>query len=541
MPRFMLVLLVAIMALSAAPVRSGAAPAPLGAATAPGAFPAWSLDPPGADAPAPKSTTTVALQSFSADVKVAAIPETMEFALPGSLRVENGVVVSWYPAFWMSLQQCHGNDCTIIQIFEDCRVTDCQSGEAVTMAPEQGLRCDVRARTGAATHWWPCTLTINEARDTFHVTGTSMPALTNDPFYTFTQYVADPVVVRQGLSCYPRRGDQATATPAAGSNAVVLSDAAGDVAGMPCDAGGPTTIDAALDAATDIVQVNMQVAAQVPSPVSLDQYGLTGTWINTATPGEGFVFENYPSIDTLALGWFTYDKVSGGADRQRWYVLSGGTGANASLAELSVGVAYGGNFDAPPSLAVRPVGAATLTLDSCTHGTLDFYFYSDGSAGRIDVQRLTPNLDCTASGTGATSPPQHLLSGNWFDSSLNGQGIQFEFNQAQQLLFAPWYTYALNGSQFGAVPSSQRWYTLQLAGVDPAATSFHDIAIHSTTGGVFDSSHPTVTTRVGSADLVFQTCGSATLTYAFDAGENTGRTGSIDLVRVGPVPAGCTL
>ena len=104
MPRFMLALLVAVVAFSIAPGRSGAAPAPPGAATAPGAFPAWSLDPLAADAPAPKSTTTVALQSFSADVKVAAIPETMEFALPGSLRVENGVVVSWYPAFWMSLQ-----------------------------------------------------------------------------------------------------------------------------------------------------------------------------------------------------------------------------------------------------------------------------------------------------------------------------------------------------------------------------------------------------------------------------------------------------
>ncbi|TLY50710.1 MAG: Ig-like domain repeat protein, partial [Gammaproteobacteria bacterium] len=62
--------------------------------------------------------------------------------------------------------------------------------------------------------------------------------------------------------------------------------------------------------------------------VFLDQFGLTGTWYNAATSGQGFLLVSYPDLagagtGVIAGGWFTFDVVSGGADKQRWYSFSG--------------------------------------------------------------------------------------------------------------------------------------------------------------------------------------------------------------------------
>src|SRR5207342_184819 len=60
----------------------------------------------------------------------------------------------------------------------------------------------------------------------------------------------------------------------------------------------------------------------------LDQHGLTGSWYQAATSGQGFEVEIYPDLTAPGTGlaqvsWFTFDTTVGGADHQRWYTLSG--------------------------------------------------------------------------------------------------------------------------------------------------------------------------------------------------------------------------
>ena len=57
---------------------------------------------------------------------------------------------------------------------------------------------------------------------------------------------------------------------------------------------------------------------------------------------------------------------------------------------------------------------------------------------------------------------------------------------------------------------------------------------------MFDHSASTVVTQVGTASIVLHGCSTATLTYHFTSGSNAGKTGTLDLSRIGAAPAACT-
>ncbi len=62
--------------------------------------------------------------------------------------------------------------------------------------------------------------------------------------------------------------------------------------------------------------------------LDLNQHGLTGSWYEPATSGQGVEVEIFPDLATAGTGvaqvsWFTFDATTGGADRQRWYTLGG--------------------------------------------------------------------------------------------------------------------------------------------------------------------------------------------------------------------------
>ena len=48
------------------------------------------------------------------------------------------------------------------------------------------------------------------------------------------------------------------------------------------------------------------------------------------------------------MSWFTFDTVIGGAERQRWYTLSGPVVTGQPNASLTIFQNIGGNFNAPP-------------------------------------------------------------------------------------------------------------------------------------------------------------------------------------------------
>jgi len=295
--------------------------------------------------------------------------------------------------------------------------------------------------------------------------------------------------------------------------------------------------------ATNFSGSSASVAAA--SEVDLDQHGLTGSWYEPATSGQGFEVEVFPDRPTSGSGviqvsWFTYDNAVGGAERQRWYTLSGPVVSGAPNASLTIYQNTGGNFNAPPVTNAQAVGTATLSFDTCSSGQLA-YSFSDGTGrtGSIPLTRLTQNVTCSTTRAHPTNA-DFALSGNWYAPATSGQGFTVEVNPISGALFAAWYTYAPNGAGAGA--GGQRWYTAQqTAPLAPGSRSI-PVQIYETTRGVFDA--PTVpapnTVAVGSGTMAFQSCSAATFGYSFTGGSSNGLSGIITLSRVGPVPPGCT-
>jgi hypothetical protein len=290
------------------------------------------------------------------------------------------------------------------------------------------------------------------------------------------------------------------------------------------------------NATDDTVSVMTNTTAY--AGINPNQHGITGSWFNAATGGQGLEIELYPDLGApgqglLFGGWFTYDVSAAGG--QRWYALEGGVTSTSPIAVLGIYAGYGGNFAAPPVIPATQVGTATLTFTDCGNGLLSYSFY-DGRVGTIALSRLTANITCGANGDNGNAASNYLLSGSWFDASTGGQGFVFDVNPTQNNFFAAWYTYAPNGAQIGG-GASERWYTIQ-AGLNPGDKSITGAAIYSIAGGIFNNSAAPTPAPVGSADITFQSCNAATLKYTFP---NAGLSGTLNLTRTGPTPEGCSL
>ncbi len=274
---------------------------------------------------------------------------------------------------------------------------------------------------------------------------------------------------------------------------------------------------------------------------SLNQHGLTGSWYEAATGGQGIeveVFANASGPGSAFVSWFTFDSVIGGAERQRWYTAQGPVVTGQGNVALTIFQNTGGNFNAPPTTTAQAVGNATLSFTTCTSGQLT-YTFTDGTnrTGTIPLTRLTQNVTCAASPPYPTNA-DFALSGNWFGgAATSGQGLTVEVNPTSGAFFAAWYTYMPNSPSPGA--AGQRWYTAQAA-FTPGLRSI-PVTIYETTGGMFDAPTPTgqKTVAVGTGTMAFQSCSAATFSYSFTGGTSFGLVGSINLIRVGPVPPGC--
>jgi len=283
-------------------------------------------------------------------------------------------------------------------------------------------------------------------------------------------------------------------------------------------------------------------AAPATSP-DLNQHGLTGSWYEPATSGQGFAVQiipdQTPGNGVAFVSWFTFDTVVGGAERQRWYTLQGPVVTGQPNASLTIYQNTGGNFNAPPATNAQAVGTATLSFDTCSSGSLS-YTFSDGSSrtGTVPLTRLLPNVTCSLT-TPFPTNADFALSGSWYaGAATSGQGFTAEVAPNSGAFFLSWFTYAPSGANAGA--AGLRWYTAQGAFTPGLRTI--PVQIYETTGGVFDTPTPAgqATVQVGSGTMVFQSCSAATFSYTFTGGSSSGSSGTITLGRVGPVPPGCT-
>jgi hypothetical protein len=282
-----------------------------------------------------------------------------------------------------------------------------------------------------------------------------------------------------------------------------------------------------------------------PTTPDLNQHGLTGSWFEPATNGQGVELEVYPNLaapgtSTIQGAWFTYDvPPTGGADHDRWYTFSGNGQSGMTSVPITIYRNVGGNFNALPITAAAVVGSGTLSFTDCSNGTLA-YAFSDGSGrtGSIALTRLTPNVTCTV-GTTPGINTDFDYSGNWFDATTSGQGFVFDVNPLAPVFFLTWYTYAPAGQAAGA--AGQRWFTGQSSTFGAGARTVA-LTLFETTGGAFDqaSTPPPATVAVGTATVTLASCGSAQMQFNFTGGSSAGKAGTIALSRVGPTPPGCT-
>ena len=300
---------------------------------------------------------------------------------------------------------------------------------------------------------------------------------------------------------------------------------------------------------TNFAGATATLTATAPPPAGspdLNQHGLTGSWFESATSGQGIEIEVFPNLTgpgvSLVQGaWFTFDSApAGGVDRERWYTFNGPGQSGGANVPVKIFQNVGGNFNATPVTQATQVGTGTLTFADCSNATLS-YAFTDGTGrtGSIALTRLTPNVTCTV-GTAPATNADFALSGNWFDVSTAGQGFVFDVNPASPAVFLTWYTYAPAAQMLGA--AGQRWFVGLLK---PYTVGSHSVTLplFETTGGVFDQATlpAPASVQVGTATVTFASCTSAQVSFNFTSGSSAGRSGAISLVRVGPVPPGCTL
>jgi len=274
----------------------------------------------------------------------------------------------------------------------------------------------------------------------------------------------------------------------------------------------------------------------------LNQHGLTGSWYEPATSGQGLAVEIFPNVSPGTgvgfLSWFTFDSIAGGSERQRWYTLQGQVVTGQPSASLTIYQNTGGNFNAAPPTNPQAVGTATLSFNACSSGQLTYRFTDGtGRAGTVPLTRLLPNVTCSAKAPRTTNA-DFALSGSWYaGAATSGQGFTAEVAPSIGAFFLSWFTYAPNGAASGA--AGQRWYTAQGAFTPGLRTI--PVQLFETTGGTFDTPPPAgqTTVAVGTGTMSFQSCSAATFSYNFTGGSSIGRSGTMALGRVGPVPPGC--
>lgn len=269
----------------------------------------------------------------------------------------------------------------------------------------------------------------------------------------------------------------------------------------------------------------------------INQHGLTGSYFNPGTNGQGVQLEVFQDMVAPGQGYaqatmFTFSNTGG---MQRWYTMGGYTYSGQSSTAMTIYQNTGGNFYMPPVTSGVAIGTANLSFSACDQGVLAYNFM-DGRAGTIPLTRLTKNVTCVPTGNAEPVNLDFGLSGNWFNKNLSGQGIMVELNNVSPAAFVAIYTYAINGVSLGL--NGQRWITGQSTYV-PGARAV-PLTFYETTGGAFNQALPMPTsTPVGSGQLFFQTCQSLVLQYQFNAGSFAGQTGSWSLDRVGATPRYC--
>ncbi len=146
---------------------------------------------------------------------------------------------------------------------------------------------------------------------------------------------------------------QLAITSTSGGYAIPLSGSSGSIT-VRAEGGALGAVrETVVALAGSNVKVDFIAGAAAGPGVDPNQHGLTGSWFEPATSGQGFEVEVFhdqsgPGSGSVFVSWFTYDTVAGGAERQRWYTLAGTVATGQPTAALTIYQNVGGNFNALP-------------------------------------------------------------------------------------------------------------------------------------------------------------------------------------------------
>ncbi len=155
--------------------------------------------------------------------------------------------------------------------------------------------------------------------------------------------------------------------------------------------------------------------------------------------------------------------------------------------------------------------------------------------GSTSTRNIAPEISLTQLGIG----------GAWYTPQLSGQGMFVEYFPANNVLFAPWFTFTDDDAENSpASPNSSsvanlRWYSL--TGVLVPGAKEAKLEIRRNIAGIFDSLPTTASSVVGQATLRAQDCNLATLEFEFNAGEAERKYGVLPLTRLTGGSASCQL
>lgn len=177
--------------------------------------------------------------------------------------------------------------------------------------------------------------------------------------------------------------------------------------------------------------------------------GYSGLWYDPARNGEGLQLEILDA-NRATVYWFTYDDTGA----QRWFggigqITHDATGDSIQFPQMYVtqGGKFGPSFN-PDDVKFQTVGSMSLTFGDCNNGT--FKYTAFGQSQTLPVERLTQTMGagCQSINGVPGEPVQAYAgqSGNWYDTSHNGEGFDLQWMSNGQAIVS-WYTYDTQGNQ----------------------------------------------------------------------------------------------
>ena len=126
--------------------------------------------------------------------------------------------------------------------------------------------------------------------------------------------------------------------------------------------------------------------------------GLNGAWFNPNTPGQGFLFEVLPTLDSVFMAWFTYDTQAPtdtavvGFAGHRWMTSLGSIDHENNTVTFDLFVTSNGLFDnnqAVDTSEANSVGTLIITFDDCENATGVYDLIEQELTGSFDMVRIT--------------------------------------------------------------------------------------------------------------------------------------------------------